>query len=172
MSHMPHSIAFERAVSVGRCTRSHAAGVERSKMLAAAQEGGGGVLVVDGVSSVCCQQTPTLDRGAAAVEGGGGYMGGRCVALTWTSEIDGKPDWPSDHIPAPWPDVWFECSSLSTHCSKVRGSTSFGTGFAHTSTRPSVRGRRRSHPARPGRPRGGRRKVTCAMAFLYVPRAF
>ena len=39
MSHMPHSIAFERAVSVGSCTRSHAAGVERSKMLVAAQEG-------------------------------------------------------------------------------------------------------------------------------------
>ena len=36
---MPHSIAFERAVSLGSCTRSHAAGVERSKMLAAAQEG-------------------------------------------------------------------------------------------------------------------------------------
>ena len=66
-------------------------------------------------------------------------MGGRCVALTWSSEIDGRPDWPSDHMPAPWPDVWFECSSLSTHCSKVRGSTSFGTGFPHSFTRPPVR---------------------------------
>ena len=66
--------------------------------------------------------TGTLDRGA--------YLGGRCVALTWPSEIDVRPDcWPSDHIPAPWPDVWFECSSSSTHCSKVRGSISVGTGF-------------------------------------------
>ena len=96
--------------------------------------------------------TDTLDRG--------GYMGGRCVALTWSSEIDGRPDWPSDHMPAPWPDVWFECSSLSTHCSKVRGSTSVGTDFAHTSTRPSVRTHRGRHPARSGRPRGARRKVT------------
>ena len=29
--------------------------------------------------------TDTLNRG--------GYMGGRCVALTWSSEIDGRPDW-------------------------------------------------------------------------------
>ena len=48
--------------------------------------------------------TDTLDRG--------GYMGGRCVALTWSSEIDGRPDWPSDHMPAPWPDVWFESEGV------------------------------------------------------------
>ena len=104
--------------------------------------------------------TDTLDRG--------GYMGGRCVALTWSSEIDGRPDWPSDHMPAPWPDVWFECSSLSTHCSKVRGSTSVGTNFAHTSTRPSVRTHRGRHPARSGRPRGARRKVAWFRTFTYV----
>ena len=77
--------------------------------------------------------TDTLDRG--------GYMGGRCVALTWSSEIDGRPDWPSDHMPAPWPDVWFECSSLSTHCTKVRGSTSVGTDFAtqlYSAVRPDA----------------------------------
>ena len=55
--------------------------------------------------------TDTLDRG--------GYMGGRCAAFTWSSEVDGRPDWPSDHMPTPWPDVRFECSSsLSTHFSK------------------------------------------------------
>ena len=104
--------------------------------------------------------TDTLDRG--------GYMGGRCVALTWSSEIDGRPDWPSDHMPAPWPDVWFECSSLSTHCSKVRGSTSVGTGFPHSFTRPPVRTHRGRHPARSGRPRGARRKVTWFRTFTYV----
>ena len=40
-------------------------------------------------------------------------MGGRCVALTWPSEIDGRPDWPFDHMPAPWPDVWFEQRVIS-----------------------------------------------------------
>ena len=59
-----------------------------------------------------------------------------------------------------------------THCSKVRGSTSAGTGFAHTSTRPSVRTHRGRHPARSGRPRGARRKVACVMAFLNVQRTF
>ena len=110
--------------------------------------------------------TDTLDRG--------GYMGGRCVALTWSSEIDGRPDWLSDHMPAQWPDVWFECSSLSTHCSKVRGSTSVGTNFAHTSTRPSVRTHRGRHPARSGRPRGARRKVTYSdlQKFLTSPFSF
>ena len=107
----------------------------------------------------------TLDRG--------GYMGGRYVALTWPSEIDGRPDWPSIHMPAPWPDVWFECSSLSTHCSKVHGSTSFGTGFAHTSTRPSVRTHRPREPSNAVRaPRGACRKVTYVIAFLNAPRAF
>ena len=77
--------------------------------------------------------TDTLDRG--------GYTGGRCVALAWWSEIDGSPDWPSVHMPAPWPDVWFGCSSLGTHRSKVRGSTSVGTGFPRAFTRPPVRGR-------------------------------
>ena len=104
--------------------------------------------------------TDTLDRG--------GYMGGRCVALTWSSEIDGRPDWPSDHMPAPWPGVWFECSSLSTHCSKVRGSTSVGTGFPHSFTRPPVRTHRGRHPARSGRPRGARRKVAWFRTFTYV----
>ena len=100
----------------------------------------------------------TLDRS--------GYMGGRCVALTWSSEIDGRPDWPSDHMPAPWPDVWFGCSSLSTHCSKMHGSTSVGTDFVYTSTRPSVRTHRGRHPARSGRPRGARRrKVTWFRSF-------
>ena len=108
--------------------------------------------------------TDTLDRG--------GYMGGRCVALTWSSEIDGRPDWPSDHMPAPWPDVWFECSSLSTHCSKVRGSTSVGTGFPHSFTRPSVRGRRRSHPTRSGHLGAERRKVTWFRVFQNTPGVF
>ena len=104
--------------------------------------------------------TDTLDRG--------GYMGGRCVALTWSSEIDGGPDWPSDHMPAPWPDVWFECSSLSTHCTKVCGSTSVGTIFPHTSTRPSVRTHRGRHPARSGRPRGARPRVAWFRTYVNV----
>ena len=83
----------------------------------------GGVLVPTG----------TLDRG--------GYMGDRCVALTWPSEIDGRPDWPSDHMPAPWPDVWCVCSSLSTHCTKVCGSTSVGTIFPQRFTRPHATAR-------------------------------
>ena len=91
--------------------------------------------------------------------------------LAWSSEIDGRPDWPSDHMPAPRPDVWFECSSLSTHCSKVRGSTSVGTGFAHSFTRPSVRGRRRSHPTRSGHLGAERRKVTWFRVFQNTPGA-
>ena len=75
---------------------------------------------------------------------------------------------PSDHMPAPWPGVWFECSSLSTHLSKVRGSTSVGTGFPHSFTRPPVRTHRGRHPARSGRPRGARRKVAWFRTFTYV----
>ena len=69
---------------------------------------------------------------------------------------------PSDHMPAPWPGVWFECSSLFTHCSKVRGSASVGvgTGFPHSFTRPPVRMHRGRHPARSGRLGTERRKVT------------
>ena len=36
--------------------------------------------------------------------------------------------------------VWFECSSLSRHCSEVRGSTSVGAGFPQAFTRPAVWG--------------------------------
>ena len=104
--------------------------------------------------------TDTLNRG--------GYMGGRCVALTWSSVADGRPDWPSDHMSAPWPDVRYECSSLSTHCTKVRGSTSAGTGFPHSFTRPSVQAHRGSHPARSGRPRGAHHpRVTWFRSYTY-----
>ena len=48
---------------------------------------------------------------------------------------------------------------MSTHCTKVRGSTIVGTDFAHTSTRPSVRTHQGRHPARSGRARGARRTV-------------
>ena len=67
------------------------------------------------------------------------------------------------------PNVWCECCSLSTHCTKVRGSTSVGTDFSHTSTRPSVRAHRGRHPARSGRPRGARRKVAHRRVFQNTP---
>ena len=95
--------------------------------------------------------TDTYDRGD--------NMGDRSVAHTWSSAVDGRPDWPSDCCRRHWPNVWCECYSLSTHCTKVRGSTSSGTDFAQTSTRPSVRTHRGRHPARSGRPRGARRKM-------------
>ena len=85
--------------------------------------------------------------------GRGGCMGDRCVTLTWSRVVDGRPDWPSDRCRRHRRNVWCGCSSLSTYCSKAHGSTSVGTIFAHEFTRPSVRGRRRSHPTRSGRPR-------------------
>ena len=73
----------------------------------------GGKVPAGGVLSVrgrCQQQTPTHGRG--------GNMGDLSVALTWSSAVDGRPDWPSDSCRRHWPNVWCECCSLSTHCTK------------------------------------------------------
>ena len=101
--------------------------------------------------------------------GRSGYMGDRCVALTWPGAVEDRPDWPSGRCRRHWPNVWCECSSSSTHFTKVRGSASAITIFAHTSTRPSVRTHRGSHSARSGRPQGARRKVTHRMVFRNTP---
>ena len=88
------------------------------------------------------------------------YMGHRSVALTWSSVVDDRPDRPSQTGRRHRRNVWCECSSKSTHCSKVHGSYHPRTiGLGSFTWRP-VWTRRASHPARSGRhPRGGA-KVT------------
>jgi hypothetical protein len=51
-----------------------------------------------------------------------GRGGGNSVALTWPSVFGGRPDRPSRGRRRIVPDVCKECSSKSTHCSKVHGS--------------------------------------------------
>ena len=98
-------------------------------------------------------------------------MGHRFVARTWSRVVDDRPDWPSGRCRRHCPNVWCECSSLNSHCSKVRGSAGLGTGFAHTSTRPSVRTRRGSHLARSGHLGTERREVTWFRSFQNDPRS-
>ena len=76
--------------------------------------------------------------------------------------VEDRPHWPSDRCRRQWLNVWCECYSLRTRYTKVCGSISVGTIFPQSFIRPSVR----------GRPRGARRKATCVMAFLNVPRTF
>ena len=118
-------------------------------------------LVVGCQPEVFCPWVVSTDT-----HGRSGDMGDRCVALAWPGAVEDRPDFPSDRCRRRhWPNDWSECSSLSTHCTKLRGSSSVGTIFAHTSTRLSVRTHRGSHPTRPGRRRGARRKVAHRMVF-------
>ena len=72
--------------------------------------------------AICPWMVPTDTHGRS------GDMGDRCAALTWPGAGgEDRPDWPSGRCQRHWPNVWCECSSLSTHCTKVRGSTSVGT---------------------------------------------
>jgi hypothetical protein len=91
-------------------------------------------------------------------------MGGRCVALTWSSEIDGRPDWPSDHMPAPWPDVWFECSSLS------RGnSTKIPSPRMDPAERPTDPGRRGKEGPKGGIKKEPNAQVLCRKNLDFFP---
>ena len=88
------------------------------------------------------------------------YMGHRSVALTWSSVVDERPDRSSRTGRRHRRNVWCECSSKSTHCSKVHGSYHPRTIGLDSFTRRPVWTRRASHPAPLGRlPRGGA-KVT------------
>ena len=105
-----------------------------------------------GRSSGWCQQTPAI----AAVT----WVMHNSVALTWSSVVGGRPDRPSRGRRRIVPGVCKECSSKSTHFSKVHGSyqppRAIGPG---SFTRRPVWTRRASHPAPSGRPPRGGEKV-------------
>ena len=88
------------------------------------------------------------------------YMGHRSVALTWSSVVDDRPDRSSRTGRRHRRNVWCECSSKSTHCSKVHGSYHPRTIGLGSFTRRPVWTRRASHPAPSGRPPRGGAKVT------------
>ena len=92
--------------------------------------------------------------------GHSGDVGHRSVALTWSSVVDGRPDRPSRGRRRIVSDVCRECSSKSTHCSKVHGSYHPRTIGLDSFTRRPVWTRRASHPAPSGRPPRGGAKVT------------
>ena len=87
-------------------------------------------------------------------------MGHRSVALTWSSVVDDRPDRSSQTGRRHRRNVWCECSSKSTHCSKVHGSYHPRTIGLDSFTRRPVWARRASHPAPSGRPPRGGAKVT------------
>ena len=87
-------------------------------------------------------------------------MGHRSVALTWSSVVDDRPDRSSQTGRRHRRNVWCECSSKSTHCSKVHGSYHPRTIGLDSFTRRPVWTRRASHPAPSGRPPRGGAKVT------------
>ena len=92
--------------------------------------------------------------------GRSGYVGDNSVTLTYASVVDGRPDWPSRAGRRHRRNVWCECSSKSTHCSKVHGSYHPRTTGPGSFTRRPVWMRRASHPAPSGRPPRGGAKVT------------
>ena len=95
-----------------------------------------------------------------------------------------------DHMSAPWPDVWFECSSLSTHCSKVRGARRFDQcrnrfcTLLYSTARPDAAretsGEVRTTSGRtppcdlcndvPERPRGVLKRPWCINQWIITPR--